>query len=160
MYTPDHLLLDSAPIIGPLISRWELDKFKNCWNKSFGTSKILTLLYQQFLNLLFSQRDTSGPRLGALSNNRWSGDQLEVLLLNMIRTLPWSICNASDSLWIQLRWHKWLFVLRQSNARDSVAEILWKKKKIILTSDREPSFEQFLLLTQAMRNGHTYSTQV
>jgi hypothetical protein len=27
---PDHLLLDSAPNIGPLISRWELDKFKNC----------------------------------------------------------------------------------------------------------------------------------
>ncbi len=27
---PDHLLLDSAPNIGPLISCWELDKFKNC----------------------------------------------------------------------------------------------------------------------------------
>ncbi len=26
----DHLLLDSAPNIGPLLSRWELDKFKNC----------------------------------------------------------------------------------------------------------------------------------
>ncbi len=28
--TPDHLILDSAPNIGPLISRWELEKFKNC----------------------------------------------------------------------------------------------------------------------------------
>jgi hypothetical protein len=28
--TLDHLLLDSAPNIGPLISCWELDKFKNC----------------------------------------------------------------------------------------------------------------------------------
>jgi hypothetical protein len=27
---PDHLLLDRSPNIGPLISRWELDKFKNC----------------------------------------------------------------------------------------------------------------------------------
>jgi hypothetical protein len=27
---PDHLLLDSAPNIGPLIPRWKLDKFKNC----------------------------------------------------------------------------------------------------------------------------------
>ncbi len=71
--TPDHLLLDSAPNIGPLKSRWELDKFKTCWNKSFRTSKILTLLYQQFLHLLISQRDMSVPRLGALSNNRWSG---------------------------------------------------------------------------------------
>jgi hypothetical protein len=29
LYPPDHLLLDSVPKIGPLISRWELDKFKN-----------------------------------------------------------------------------------------------------------------------------------
>jgi hypothetical protein len=35
--------------------------------KSFRTSKILTLLYQQFSNLLISQRDMSGPNLGALS---------------------------------------------------------------------------------------------
>ncbi len=70
---PDNLLLDKSPNTGPLISRWELDKFKNCWNKSFRTSKILTLLYQQFSNLLIFQRDMSGPRLGALTNNRWSG---------------------------------------------------------------------------------------
>ncbi len=69
---PDDLLLDSATNLGPLISLWELDKFKNYWNKSFRTSKILTLLYQQFSNLLISQRYMSGPRLGALSNNRWS----------------------------------------------------------------------------------------
>ncbi len=61
----------------PLISCWELDKFKNCWKKSFRTSKILTLLYQQFSNLLISQRDMSGPRLGTLSNNRWSGGTRE-----------------------------------------------------------------------------------
>jgi hypothetical protein len=47
---PDHLLLDRSPNIGPLISRWELDNFKNCRNKSFRTSKILTLFYQQFSN--------------------------------------------------------------------------------------------------------------
>jgi hypothetical protein len=67
---PDHLLLDRSPNIGPLMSRWELDKFKNCWNKSFRSSRILTLLYQQFSNLLISQRNMSGPWLGALSNNR------------------------------------------------------------------------------------------
>jgi hypothetical protein len=27
---PNHLLLDSAPNIGTLLSRWELDKFNNC----------------------------------------------------------------------------------------------------------------------------------
>jgi hypothetical protein len=27
---PDQLLLDSATNIGPVISRWELEKFKNC----------------------------------------------------------------------------------------------------------------------------------
>ncbi len=71
---PDHLLFDRSSNIGPLISCWELDKFKNCWNKSFRASKILTLLYQHFSNLLISQLDMSGPRLGALSNNMssWS----------------------------------------------------------------------------------------
>ncbi len=73
---PDHLLLDRSPDIRPLISRWELDKFKNCCNKSFRTSKILTLLYQQFSNLLISQQDMSGPRLGTLYNTRWSGAEV------------------------------------------------------------------------------------
>ncbi len=27
---PDHLLLDSAPNLGPLISHWEINKFGNC----------------------------------------------------------------------------------------------------------------------------------
>jgi hypothetical protein len=49
---PNHLLSDRSPNIGPLKSLWELDKFKNCWNKSFRTSKILTLLNQQFSNFL------------------------------------------------------------------------------------------------------------
>jgi hypothetical protein len=31
---PDHLLLDSAPNLGPLTSRWEINKFENCWYKS------------------------------------------------------------------------------------------------------------------------------
>ncbi len=76
--TPDHLLLDRSPNIGPLISRWKLDTFKNWCNKSFRTSKILTLLYQQLSNLLISQRwYMSGPRLGALSN-----------------TIVWQICTV------------------------------------------------------------------
>ncbi len=27
---PDYLLLGSAPNLGPLISRWEINKFENC----------------------------------------------------------------------------------------------------------------------------------
>jgi hypothetical protein len=50
----DHLLLDRSPNIGPLKSSWELHKFKNCWNNSFKTSRLLTLLYQQFSKLLIS----------------------------------------------------------------------------------------------------------
>jgi hypothetical protein len=81
----DHLLLGSAPNIELLISRWELEKFKNCWSKSFRTSKILTLLYQQFSNLLISQRDMNGPRLRAQSNNGWSGGIPPIL-----RNNPWN----------------------------------------------------------------------
>ncbi len=48
------------------LGTWQIQKLPK--QKSFRTSKILTLLYQQFSNLLISQRDKSGPRLGALSN--------------------------------------------------------------------------------------------
>jgi hypothetical protein len=70
---PDHLLLDSAPNLGPLISRWKINKFENWWYKSVRTLEVLKLLFQQFLDFSSSQQDMSGPRLGALSNNRWLG---------------------------------------------------------------------------------------
>ncbi len=60
------LILNHSYLIGNLT----VNKFKNCWTKSFRTSKNLTLLYVQFLNVLISQRDMSGARLGALPNNR------------------------------------------------------------------------------------------
>jgi hypothetical protein len=82
-----QLLLDRSPNIGPFISRWELDKFENCWNKRFRTFKIQTLLYHQFPNLIISQRDMSGPRSGALSNNRWSGGTAQ-------RTLVEGVCSG------------------------------------------------------------------
>ncbi len=86
-YVPQfQLLFDRYPNIGPLISRWELDKLKNCWNKSFRTSKILIILYQQFSNLFISQRDMSGPRLGALSNKRWSGDTSASRLKDILKS--------------------------------------------------------------------------
>jgi hypothetical protein len=39
----------------PLISRWELDKFKNCRIKSFRTSKILTLFISNFRTWFFNE---------------------------------------------------------------------------------------------------------
>ncbi len=79
-----------TPNIGPLISRWELDKFKNCWNKSFTASKILTLLYQQFSNLWISQRDMSCPSLGALSNNRWSGGSFRIAITKAVKNMVYA----------------------------------------------------------------------
>jgi hypothetical protein len=61
---PDHLLLDSAPNFGPLISRWKITKFENCWYKSVRIFEVLNVLFQQFLNLSSSQQDMSGPMLG------------------------------------------------------------------------------------------------
>jgi hypothetical protein len=49
--TPNHLLLDSAPNLGPLLSRWEINKFSNWWYKSVRILVVLRLLFQQFLNL-------------------------------------------------------------------------------------------------------------
>jgi hypothetical protein len=59
------------PNLGPLISRWEINKFENWWYRSVRILEVLKLVFQQFLNLSSSQRDMSGPILGALSNNRW-----------------------------------------------------------------------------------------
>ncbi len=63
---PDHLLLDSAPNLGPLISRWNINKLENCWFKSVRILEVLKLSFQQVLNLSSSQRDMSGPILGDL----------------------------------------------------------------------------------------------
>jgi hypothetical protein len=68
---PIHLSLDSAPDLGTLISRWEINKFENCWYKSVRILEVLKLLFQQILNLSSSHRNMSGPVLRALSNNRW-----------------------------------------------------------------------------------------
>jgi hypothetical protein len=73
LLSPNHLLLDSAPNLGPLISLWEINKFEDCWYKSVRILEVLKLLFQQSLNLSSSQRDMSCPILGDLSNNRWSG---------------------------------------------------------------------------------------
>ncbi len=69
---PDHLFLDSAPNLGSLIACWEMNRYKNWWYKSVRILEVLRLLFQEFLYLSSSQRDMSGPRLGALSKNRWS----------------------------------------------------------------------------------------
>ncbi len=49
---PDHLLLDSAPNLGPLISCWEINKFENCWYKSVEILDVLKLLFQQFFDFV------------------------------------------------------------------------------------------------------------
>jgi hypothetical protein len=54
---PDHLLLDSASNLGPLIYRWEINKFGNCWYESVRILEVLKLLFQQSLNLSSSQWD-------------------------------------------------------------------------------------------------------
>ncbi len=68
---PNHLLLDTASNLGPLISRWEINRFENFRYKSVRILEVPKLLFQQFLNLSGFQRDMCGPILGDLSNNRW-----------------------------------------------------------------------------------------
>ncbi len=46
--TPDHLLLDNAPNFGPLISRWEINKFENCWYKSVKILEVPKLFFSNF----------------------------------------------------------------------------------------------------------------
>ncbi len=89
---PDHLLLDSAPNLGPLISRWKMNNFKNCWYKSVKILEVLKFLFQQLSNLSSSQRNMSGPILGELSNNRWSwGTVIHESIVNA--------CSAGGCWW-------------------------------------------------------------
>ncbi len=60
------------------VCRWEINKFENCWYKSVRVLEVLKLSFQRFLNLSSSERDVSGPILGHLSNNRWSGGILKL----------------------------------------------------------------------------------
>jgi hypothetical protein len=94
VYHPGHLLLDSVPNLGPLISCWEINKFENCWYKSVRILEVLSLLFQQSLNLSSSQRDMSRPILGALSKNRWSWGMLSFWIA--------SYYNECCTLWILL----------------------------------------------------------
>jgi hypothetical protein len=48
--TPDHLLFDSAPNLGLLISHLEINTFENCWYKSVRILEVLKLLFQQVPN--------------------------------------------------------------------------------------------------------------
>ncbi len=61
---PDHLLLDSAPNLGQLITRWEINKFENCLYKSVMILEVPKLLFEQSLSLSSCQRDMSGPIIG------------------------------------------------------------------------------------------------
>jgi hypothetical protein len=69
---PDHLLLDSAPNLGPLIFRWEIDKFENFRHKcqDFRGSKAFVSA-----NFWICQvpNEIRVVHIGDLSNKRWSG---------------------------------------------------------------------------------------
>ncbi len=100
----DHLLLDSAPNLGPLRSPWENNKFENCWYKSVRILEVLKLIFQQFLNLSSSQRDMSDPILGDLSDNRWSGGIVLVIFMRLgykFRVLcDWVINSECKQTWL------------------------------------------------------------
>jgi hypothetical protein len=57
--------------------------------------KVLKHLFQQFLNLSSFHQGISGPILGALSNNRWSGGTISVTSLWRIKT---PACDALQEL--------------------------------------------------------------
>ncbi len=102
---PDHLLLVSAPNLGPIISRWEINEFENCWYKSVRILEVLKLLFQQYLNFSSSQRDMSGPILGVLSDNMWSGGIAYVARCGTSpMILPVNVClRRHPRVWVDVR---------------------------------------------------------
>jgi hypothetical protein len=72
MVPHDHLLLDSALNLGPLISCWEINKLKKLLIQKcqdFRGSKAFVSAIFEFVKF----QDMSGPILGNLCNNRRSG---------------------------------------------------------------------------------------
>ncbi len=88
-------------LVGPLIPRWEINKFENCWYKSVRILEFLKLLFHQFLNLSSSQRDMSGPILGTLSNNRRSQctSFIASQLILMVEALKIKMQLLSTAVW-------------------------------------------------------------
>jgi hypothetical protein len=46
--TPSHVLVDSGPNLGSFTSRWEINKFENCWYKGVRILEVKKLLFQHF----------------------------------------------------------------------------------------------------------------
>jgi hypothetical protein len=109
--TPDHVLLDSGPNLGPRISRWDVYEFENCWYKSVRILEVLKLLFQQFLNLSNSQRYMSGSILGDLSNNRWSG------VIHKTTKIPQRSPQWSKVWWLVQHWEGTGYLARQCGLR-------------------------------------------
>jgi hypothetical protein len=101
--------LNSAPNLGPLISRCDINKFENCWYKSVRIFEVLKLLFQQFLNLSSSQRDISGPILGDLSNNRWSWGIVLIFCHNILSNVYSLSYLSFKRLFRENNWEAYLY---------------------------------------------------
>jgi hypothetical protein len=85
--------------------------------RNFRTTIILTLLNQQFSNLLISQRDMSGPRLGALPNNTWSGGRCTLhrrSVMHMYPLVSVTLQTTSVQMFSRLRRDKLRYTARVS----------------------------------------------
>jgi hypothetical protein len=72
--TPDHLLLDSAPNLGPLISRSEINKFENCSCTSVRILEVLNAFVSAIFEFVeFPTRYEWSNIRRPVQNNRCSG---------------------------------------------------------------------------------------
>ncbi len=78
------LILDHSYLVGKLTGL-------KIAHTSVRILKVLKLLFQQFSNLSSFHQGISGPILGALSNNRWSGGTISV---THYKTSLWRITRA------------------------------------------------------------------
>ncbi len=83
-------------------------------------------MFQQFLNLPSSQRDMSGPILGALFNNRWSGGIYKLVVANrhknQIRPFPIvAVWRVSSFINVQvICWINYLYYLQAAGTLTSI----------------------------------------
>ncbi len=80
---PDHVLLDSLLILDHSYLVGNLTNSNIAETKALEPLKSWHFCISNFWTCWFPNEKMSGPRLGALSNNRWSGGRLQLRSENL-----------------------------------------------------------------------------
>ncbi len=128
----DHLLLDSVPNLGPLISRWKINKLiQKC--QDVKVSKAFVSAIFEFAKF---QRDMSGPILGYLSNNRWlrgtcTGEHFLLFFFLFYTVLILAYSGANRAYWPQNQNPQFRICHFWNLIRNTITHYFWRPDPLV-----------------------------